>query len=121
MCLTAAVWDRHGMCYFLFLNDMNSETPNPNARPSQCFTLTESFSSADFDFRHHLYSALILLGCKREIAELLKKSLDGAVRPADVEAVRRYCIDLEEGLKNRLRNVNTLKVQAAPADECPPA
>jgi hypothetical protein len=33
-------------------------------------------NESDFDFRHHLYNTIILLGGKKEIAGLVKKSMD---------------------------------------------
>lgn len=67
----------------------------------------------DFDFRHHLRDTILLLGGKKEIADLLVKSLDGFISAADVEHVRDYNIGLFSDVKSRLRNLNRLKLQNA--------
>jgi hypothetical protein len=41
--------------------------------------------ATDFDFRHHLRDTILLLGGKKDIADLLLKSEDGFVSEADVE------------------------------------
>lgn len=95
---------------------MPSQPPDESAAPGRA----DPFYDADYEFRHHLYSALILLGCKKEIADLLEKSQDYAVTEGDVNKVRQYCIDLEDGVKNRLRNVNTMQISPMSAEEFPP-
>ena len=69
--------------------------------------------STDFDFRHHLYDTILLLGGKKEIAELLKKSQDGMVEEADIDALRKYNISLFTDAKTRLNNLNALRIASA--------
>jgi hypothetical protein len=64
----------------------------------------------DFDFRHHLRDTIILLGGRREIAEILVKSLDGQVKEADVEFLRNYNIGLLTATRQRLNDLNKLKL-----------
>lgn len=71
----------------------------------------ETIGSPDYDFRHHLYDTLILLGAKKEMAALLKKSMDFAVTEAEVDALRRYNIELMTATKTRLVNLNSIKVR----------
>jgi hypothetical protein len=67
--------------------------------------------SADFDFRHHLYDTLILLGAPRDIAGLLKKSLDSGLAEFDIDELRKYNIALIENAKERLTRINKLRIQ----------
>jgi len=73
-----------------------------------------SDESTDYDFRHHLYDALILLGARREIAELLKKSLDYRITDSDVTALRNYNAELINETKGRLTQINTIKIRVSP-------
>ena len=67
--------------------------------------------AAEFDFRHHLHDTIVLLGGKKEIADLLAKSSDGAVTEADVDGVRDYNVTLLEQTKTRLSHVRRRKVR----------
>jgi hypothetical protein len=69
--------------------------------------------SADFDFRHHLRDTILLLGGKREIADLLVKSEDGQINEADVDALRNYNIGLFTATKQCLNNLNKLRLAPA--------
>lgn len=73
-------------------------------------------STTDFDFRHHLYDTIILLGGKKEIADLLKASEDYAVTEADIEGIKRYNISLMEQTKTRLVGLNKIKIRTAPTE-----
>lgn len=68
-------------------------------------------TSPDFDFRHHLYDTLILLGAKKEIADLLKKSKDGQVTDEDVHLLRCYNGELLIATKTRLTEINTISIR----------
>lgn len=85
---------------------MNGQPQADGQRP-----LPDAPSSADFEFRHFLRDTIILLGGKKEIADLLTKSEDFAVSEADVEELRRYNIALLEGTKDRLANIHRLKIR----------
>lgn len=65
------------------------------------------------DFLHHFYDTAILLGCRKEIADLLKKAQDCHVTKEDVDALRNYNIGLIGGVKTRLVNLNALKIRVA--------
>jgi hypothetical protein len=78
--------------------------------------MTHSDSDPEFDFRHFLRDTLILLGCKKEIADLLNKSQDMKITFPDVEMVRHYNAELLEGLKDRLHHINKMKVTPKPTD-----
>lgn len=69
--------------------------------------------SNDFDFRNSLYNTLILLGCKYDIALLLKKSMDYGVTESDIEALRNYNTDLFEETKEKLTRINTAKLRVS--------
>lgn len=73
--------------------------------------------STDFDFRHHLRDTILLLGGNQEIADLLVKSQDGQINEADVDALRNYNIGLFTATKQRLNNLNKLRL--VPAKEAP--
>ena len=70
--------------------------------------------SGDFDFRHHLYDTIVLLGGKKEIAGLVKKSMDLRISSADIAALRAYNCELINLAKDRLANINTIKICAGP-------
>lgn len=72
----------------------------------------ESEYSSDFDFRHHLYDTIILLGGRKEIADLVKKSMDAAITGKDIDAVKRYNVELVAQAKDRLAHINKLKVSS---------
>ncbi len=69
----------------------------------------------DFDFRHHLYDTIVLLGGRKDVADMLVKSQDGQINEADVEALRNYNISLFAATKGRLGSLNKLRI--APARE----
>jgi hypothetical protein len=69
-------------------------------------------SSPDFDFRHHLRDTILLLGGRREIADLLTKSMDLSVNPGDLGALRAYNVELLNGVKDRFARLNTFKVRS---------
>jgi hypothetical protein len=68
-------------------------------------------SSNDFDFRHHLHDTIILLGGKRQIARLLIRSQDHHVSRSDVEGLRKYNATLVNQAKDRLANINKIKIR----------
>jgi hypothetical protein len=68
-------------------------------------------SSPDFDFRRHLRDTILLLGGRRDIADLLLKSLDLSLNPGDVGALRAYNVELLNGVKDRLARLNTHRVR----------
>ena len=70
----------------------------------------EQSASPDFDFRHHLYDTILLLGGSKEIADLVKKSMDYAITDKDVRKLRNYNAELVTLAKDRLAHLNTLKV-----------
>ena len=65
----------------------------------------------DYDFRHHLYQTVILLGGKKEIAHLLVKSQDFHVSENDVGNLKRYNVELIDNLKSRLSNISNVKIR----------
>lgn len=67
--------------------------------------------SPDFDFRHHLRDTILLLGGKKEIADLLMKSQDGLLSESDIDELRNYNCTLINGVKARLSELNRLKVR----------
>jgi hypothetical protein len=79
----------------------------------RCYCLFNMSDTNDFDFRYHLRDTIILLGGRREIADLLVKSLDGQVKEADVEILRNYNIGLFTAAKQRLNDLNKLKLAPA--------
>lgn len=70
----------------------------------------------DFEFRHHLRNTLLLLGGKQEIADLLVKSQDFEVTEGDVDQLRKYNIALIEQTKDRLVNLNTIKIHTCESE-----
>jgi hypothetical protein len=76
----------------------------------------EPEDSPEFDFRHHLFDTLILLGAKAEIANLVERSLDGSVSRADVDALRRYNIELITSVKSRLARIHKIQIRASSGD-----
>jgi hypothetical protein len=67
--------------------------------------------SADCDLRHHLRSTILLLGGDPQIADLLSKSEDYAITEEDVMNVKRYNMDLIDGLKSRLTSLPSLRLK----------
>ena len=72
--------------------------------------------SSDFDFRHHLRNTILLLGGKKEIADLLVKSQDFNVTEGDVDQLRRYNIALIEQNKERFVNLNNIEIRACESE-----
>jgi len=72
--------------------------------------MSELTSSEDFDFRHHLYNTLILLGVPKDIADLLRKSEDFAITDADLMKLRNYNCDLLDQTKEKLTQISTKKI-----------
>lgn len=68
----------------------------------------------DFDFRHHLFDTIILLGGKKEIADLVKKSMDCGVSDEDIDRLRRYNIELITQVKDRLAYTNKIEINTRP-------
>jgi len=68
-------------------------------------------SCPDFDFRHHLRDTILLLGGKLEIANLLRKSKDATISEKDVDDLRNYNCLLFGLAKDRLRDLNSIKIQ----------
>jgi hypothetical protein len=68
-------------------------------------------TETDYDFRRHLRNTILLLGGRKEIANLLIKSIDFATEEADVDALRNYNIELITSVKDRLAGVGTITVR----------
>jgi hypothetical protein len=68
-------------------------------------------ASWDFDFRYHLYDTLILLGGRKEIADLLARSQDYAISESQVNELRKYNASLIDETKDRLVNIHTIKIR----------
>jgi hypothetical protein len=64
--------------------------------------------SSDYDLRCHLFDTIILLGGKKEIAELLIKSQDCGVTASDIDDLRRYNCGLIDATKLRVGIVNDI-------------
>jgi len=64
----------------------------------------------DLDFRHCLRDTIILLGGRKEIADLLIKSMDG-ISEADIRKLRNYNTSLFTETKRRLNDLNRLTVR----------
>lgn len=75
---------------------------------------TKKADSPDFDFRHHLYDTILLLGGKKRIADLVKKSLDYGITDSDLQVLRNYNTELITLAKERLAHLNTLKLITRP-------
>ena len=71
----------------------------------------ESSRLNDYDFRHHLCQTVVLLGGKKEIADLLVKSQDLLVSQYDVEDLKRYNVELIDNLKSRLSQIGKVKIR----------
>ena len=65
----------------------------------------------DYDFRRHLRQTVILLGGKKEIADLLAKSQDFHVSHHDIEDLKRYNVELIDNLKSRLSNISKVRIR----------
>jgi hypothetical protein len=70
--------------------------------------------SPEFDFHHHLYDTILLLGGRKQIADLVKKAMDCAVTDSDIDALRRYNTELITLAKDRLANLNSITLRPAP-------
>ena len=70
--------------------------------------------SPDYDLRRHLFETILLLGGKKEIANLLIKSQDCAVSESDIDRLRRYNRDLLDNAKQRLDIIGTKRLQETP-------
>jgi hypothetical protein len=66
---------------------------------------------SDYDFRHHLHDTIILLGGKREIADLLIRSQDYQVSSSDIDELRRYNATLIDKLKDRLAKISKIRIR----------
>lgn len=66
------------------------------------------------EFARHLYDTLILLGGRRDIAEMawLLPHLE-LIDESAIDTLRQYNIDLQTSIKDRLVNVNKAEVQIA--------
>lgn len=69
------------------------------------------------EFARHLYDTLILLGGRKDIAELAwllphPELVDESV----LDTLRQYNIDLQESVKDRLANINKIEVQTTTSD-----
>jgi hypothetical protein len=74
-------------------------------------------SDPAFDFPHYLYNTVLLLGGKKEIAELLKKWLDGKITREDARAVVRYNSELQDNIKLRIVHCDKITVRVKPEPE----
>jgi hypothetical protein len=66
--------------------------------------------SADYDLRHLMRDVVIMLGGRKDIADLLDKSQDG-ISDADVEKLRTYAIELFTANKERMRNLHKISIE----------
>jgi hypothetical protein len=65
----------------------------------------------DYNFRHHLRQTIILLGGRKEIADLLIRSQDYHISQSDIDELKKYNISLIEQLKNRLANIHKRRLR----------
>jgi hypothetical protein len=65
----------------------------------------------DYDFRHHLRQTIILLGGKKEIADLLIRSQDYQITQSDIDELKKYNVSLIDQLKNRLANIYKRRIR----------
>ncbi len=72
-------------------------------------------SPAEFDFHHHLHDTIILLGGRKEIAEMVERSQDSHIKNSDVAELRRYNGRLIDDTKDRLTTIHKTKVRAKSA------
>jgi len=72
-------------------------------------------TESDFEFRHLMRDIVILPGGRLDIADLLDKSQDGT-NTADVDAVRRYAVELFTEHKNRLNALHKMQLHVGPKD-----
>jgi hypothetical protein len=83
---------------------------NKGHKPGKASTLIETDSN-DFDFRHHLHDTIILLGGKREIADLVERSQDYQLQVSDVDELRKYNGALIDQTKDRLAKIHKTKLR----------
>jgi len=69
--------------------------------------------TTDLDFRHHLQNTIILLGGRKEIADLLNKSKDYGITEADLTTLRNYNCDLIDQTKEKLTQISTTKIRVS--------
>lgn len=60
-------------------------------------------------FFHHLYDVIVLLGGNLQIANMVKNPDD--INDADVITLMSYAGSLIDLTKNRLSNINTIKIR----------
>jgi hypothetical protein len=63
------------------------------------------------EFARHLHDTVILLGGRRDIAEMLLRP--ELIDESAVDTLRQYNIDLLELVKDRLANINKSEVQVS--------
>jgi hypothetical protein len=69
------------------------------------------------EFARHLYDTLILLGGRRDIAEMAwLLPHPELIDESAVDSLRQYNIDLLDSIKDRLVNINKAEVQIATKD-----
>ena len=66
---------------------------------------------SDYDFRQHLYDTIVLLGGKKEIADLLVRSQDYQVSQSDIDELKNYNLALMESLKSRVANIRKARIR----------
>jgi hypothetical protein len=66
---------------------------------------------SDYDFRQHLYDTIILLGGKKEIADILVRSQDYQVSQSDIDELKNYNVMLIENLKFRRANIRKSRIR----------
>jgi len=83
------------------------------ARMMQLKNMMKECDSPDFDFRHHLYDTIILLGGRKDIADLLKKSMDYGLSGDDLKLLRNYNFNLANATKERLTQINSMGIRVS--------
>lgn len=71
--------------------------------------MSVEYEHPECDFHHHLYDTVILLGGRKDIADLVKKCMDG-VTPKDIDALRNYNIELMTAAKLAISSVNKISI-----------
>lgn len=65
----------------------------------------------EFEFWHHLYDTVLLLGGRKDVADMVVKALDDQLTAADVHALRAFNSDLTTLAKDRLAYLYTITVR----------
>jgi hypothetical protein len=90
-------------------NTMENETPNGAGN-------ADDACGTDCDLRHHLRNTIVLLGGRKEIADLLVTSIDRPVTEAEVKEIQRYNYDLLTLAKRRLIDLGSIGVRTSPKE-----